>query len=128
MAMSQAMLFVARMEPDRLSFVEHTMIFWHCPVYNRHGMRPRPHPQLPLLHRFNEVSSWWGRGYAREVGRSYEGPLFCGPGDMRDGETGVCKSAGTFDKSTPGVAAFGGDLKLARRIALERELLSGAMA
>lgn len=91
MAESGVVLFVAAIEQKRLELLEHTLIFWEYPPYNKRGHHTRPAPHLRILHRFNGVSSWWGGGTPCEEGARYEGPLFCGPGDMRDAATGVLK-------------------------------------
>jgi hypothetical protein len=89
MSEAQVLLFVAPCDPAHLDVVEHTIIFWDCTSYNKRGTKTRPWPHVPVLHRFNNVGSWWGSGSAVESGAIYEGPLFLRPGDFRDGQTGA---------------------------------------
>jgi hypothetical protein len=89
MSEARVLLFAAPFGPAHLDLVEHTIIFWDCTSYNTKGTKTRPWPPVPILHRFNNVSSWWGSGSALESGATYEGPLFCGPDEMRDRQTGA---------------------------------------
>lgn len=89
MSEAQILLFVAPLDPTHLDLAEHTIIFGDCTRYNKRGRGTRPWPHVPILHRFNNVGSWWGCGYAVESGMTYEGPLFLRPGDFRDHRTGA---------------------------------------
>jgi hypothetical protein len=91
MSESAVLFFVAPVDGTQLEFAEHTIIFWDCPVHNTRGVHTRPTPDIPILHRFNGVGSWWGGGLTVERGTTYEGPMFCGPGTMRDRHTGELK-------------------------------------
>ena len=77
------LVFVAPLESPYLELVEHTLIFWDSPVFNRRGSDTLPLPHVPLLHRYDGVESWWGSGHPRTGKRDYEGPLFCRPGVRR---------------------------------------------
>ena len=83
MSEAKVLLFVARVKPELLDLVEHTIIFWDAPPRNRRGLGMRPSPHLPLVHSFEGVSCWWGSGCD-----GYEGPRFCEPGALRDRYTG----------------------------------------
>lgn len=89
MSEAKALLFVACVEPSHLELVEHTIVFWDCTSYNKRLKYTRPWPEVSLLHRHNGVSSWWGSGNAVETGATYDGPLFCRPGDLRYRDTGA---------------------------------------
>ncbi|HKY34853.1 MAG TPA: hypothetical protein VJN18_02835 [Polyangiaceae bacterium] len=86
---SDIRLFVAPVDASLLAFIEHTIVFWDCPPHNTRLKGTRPWPHIPLVHTFDGVSSWWGCGHAREVGKAYQGPQFCGPGTIREANIGL---------------------------------------
>jgi hypothetical protein len=91
MSESGSLLFVAPVDSSYLRLAEHTIVFWDCTLYNERDLGTLPRPYVALLHRHNGVGSWWGSGSAVESGATYDGPLFCGPGSLRDKYTGELK-------------------------------------
>ena len=81
---SDVLLFAAPVERSLLELVEHTIIFWDCPIDNARGIYTRPYPHVRLVHEYQGVCSAWGSG-----GEKYQGPQFCGPGAMRDEFSGA---------------------------------------